>query len=597
MIQYKIPKKGVYTMKGIIKKVAAVLLAAPMLVAAAACAGLGGDNNAVPTEKVDKNRTQLYVFNYHGGYGSQWLLNVKKEFEELHKDDDWWETGKKGVQIMIHAAKKDIIPGGVPGGQDEVFFAETAYYYTFKQFDALEDITEAVTGEIEGDNGKSIESKLTAEQKAYYGLEESDGKVHYYGLPHYDSFAGIMYNKAVFDKYLLYFAAEPDEQVSGLEKYFVFRRFDNNEVTAKSVGPDGEPGTDDDGLPSTFDEFWILMKYMREKGVTPIVWNGYRYHSYLNWFLQALTAQYEGLDEMMKNFTLTGEANDLGSVDGEGNFVFDDEPTELTDSKDGVVALSRQAGKYYALKFLQELVSFSKDKDGGYTHKEVYNEGYMHTMAQRDFIVGAADGHNQDIGMLIEGIWWENEAKNNNSFKTAAAFGVTDTDYALMPLPHATAEKYEEVTAKNKEDGTPTNVLYDQLFSLVFVKRGISAAKKPLAIEFIKFCNSDEQLVKYSLTTNTVKSLTYEIPKEQLKEMTPFGQSIYKLKQKSDVIYPFAQSKIYINNQARFHAFGAFWSTTKSQSYQWATEAMRGGVNAKTYFEGLETYNKNYKWL
>lgn len=573
-------------MKNLTKKIVATMLAVPMLVTAAACANLG-DPGGVPTENVDTNRTQLYVFNYHGGYGSQWLLNVKQEFEELHKEDVY-EEGKKGVQIMINAQKKDIIPGEVPNGQDEVFFAESAYYYTLKSFNALEDISDAVTTEIAGDNGKTVESKMTAEQKAYYGIEESDGKTHYYGLPHYDSYAGITYNKTLFDTKNLYFAATPDPEVPSPEKYFVYGKGDT-----KSAGPDGEMGTDDDGLPATFDEFFLLMEYMKQKKVTPIVWNGYRYYTYLNWFVQALVAQYEGLDEMMKNFTLSGEANDLGTVDASGNFVPDSASTTLSDSKESAIEMSRQAGKYYAIKFMKELIDLNKQ--GGYTHDSVFSSGYMHTTAQRDFIIGAADGVSQDIGMLIEGMWWENEAKNNNSFDVAATFGVSDTEFALMPLPHATQEKYDAVKAKHEADGTPTNTLIDQLFSLVFVKRGISAEKKPLAIEFIKFCNSDEQLVKYSLTTNTVKSLTYSIPSDKLGQMTYFGQSIYNLKKNSSVVYPYAQSNLYKNNQGRFGAFDMYYSTS-SQTYRWVTDGMRANVSVKDYFEGIKNYNTNYNW-
>ena len=60
------------------------------------------------SEEVDPNRTQLYVQNFKGGYGVDWLYAVKKRFEEYYKDTEFTE-GKTGVQIMISDAKVDGI--------------------------------------------------------------------------------------------------------------------------------------------------------------------------------------------------------------------------------------------------------------------------------------------------------------------------------------------------------------------------------------------------------------------------------------------------------------------------------------------------------
>ena len=46
-------------------------------------------------EKVDKGKTQLYVSNYDGGFGSQWLMDLKKEFEATNANVSF-ESGKMG---------------------------------------------------------------------------------------------------------------------------------------------------------------------------------------------------------------------------------------------------------------------------------------------------------------------------------------------------------------------------------------------------------------------------------------------------------------------------------------------------------------------
>ena len=56
-------------------------------------------------EEIDKNRTQLYVYNCNSGFGTEWIAGVKARYEELHKNDVY-EEGKKGIQIIINNEKK-----------------------------------------------------------------------------------------------------------------------------------------------------------------------------------------------------------------------------------------------------------------------------------------------------------------------------------------------------------------------------------------------------------------------------------------------------------------------------------------------------------
>ena len=92
-------------MKRFVKKLLACVCAAVMCFAFTACSPVDPNNPDNPggggnTEKIDTSRTQLYVFNFYGGYGSDWLTAAKARYEELHKDDVY-EDGKKGIQIII----------------------------------------------------------------------------------------------------------------------------------------------------------------------------------------------------------------------------------------------------------------------------------------------------------------------------------------------------------------------------------------------------------------------------------------------------------------------------------------------------------------
>ena len=90
---------------------------------------IGGGSNT----KIDQSKTQIYISNYAGGYGSEWLAAVKARFEEAHKDDVI-EEGKKGVQIVIDniANTADAESSKILDNKNEVYFTEQSSYFTLK---------------------------------------------------------------------------------------------------------------------------------------------------------------------------------------------------------------------------------------------------------------------------------------------------------------------------------------------------------------------------------------------------------------------------------------------------------------------------------
>lgn len=576
-------------MKNVFKKLTALMLGAVTAFAFTACgktpSGNSDGGSAGGNESVNSEKMQLYVYNYNGGYGSQWIMNAKQRFEAAHANDEF-SGGKKGVQIIVDANKDNIATK--INSSNEVYFAESAYYYSLKNQGMLADITSAVTTKLDGES-KSIEDKMDDSQKEFFKVDDK-----YYAIPHTNTFAGLTYNKDVFDAKNFYFAAEPyltNGTVASIEDWFIADKGD-----AKSVGPDGLPNTDDDGLPSTYDEFFILLEYMNQKNVQPITWNGYRYYHYLTWFFQALVADYEGYDQMMLNYTMDGDATNLGTISG-GAFVKDAAPLKITTENKN--DLARQAGKYYALKFLEKLEDMAVDASGNTTDivgkKGVFNSSYTHLNAQEDFITGSNDGVNKDIGILIEGIWWENEAAP--AFQTLVSkthdqnLAAKNRNFKFMPLPNANAE----ITAA-KASGEKKNTMIDQLFALACVKSGLSAEKQALAEEFIRFCNTDAELRAFTVCTNTPKALNYALSDADKSEMTSFGLSVWNMKEKSDVVYPYATNSTYMNNMQHFSAFEMYSSTLAGGTQTYAIQAFRNGATAEDYFTGLKTYLDNYNW-
>lgn len=579
-------------MKKFVKKLLTAALSATMLFSVVACAPpeVEDDGTELPTEQIDTSKTQLFINNFYGGYGSDWLSAVKARYEELHKDDVY-ETGKKGVQIYINNKKEQAsaVASQILDNRDEIYFSEYSYYRTLKSDGVLLDITDAVTADLAayGDPaGTTIESKLTAQQKEFYGIVES-GATHYYGLPHYAGYTGIVYNVDLFDQKGYYFRkgyeeytdfSNPDSIV--YEDTFILR--DKN--AEKSAGPDGEEGTSDDGLPTTYEEFFLLLKCIQSGGDTAISWNGANNPDYLQHLLQALAVDFEGVEQTMLNYNFNGSATSLGTVSG-GTFVKDAAPTTITASNG--YEMRRQQGNYEALKFLRELVVKSNDK---YHNKLAFNSGYSHMNAQEDFLYAGHDGgKTAPIAMMVEGIWWESEAAptfNKMVSQMGAQYSKTARKFGFMPLPKANAEK----AAVNKTNGKDAKKLtmIDHIYSICFVKANIADWKKPLALDFIKFVHSNESLVEYTTITNTPKAFEYTMTDAQLEKLSPFGRSILELKAKADVVYPYSTNPTYIQNQSAFES-SRMYQTSSTNTWP-ASDFRENNTSAEKYFTDMCSY-------
>ncbi len=575
------------------KKILGLVLAAAMLLSV--CAGITGcatpdgqggtanpGENAYVDERVDSSKTQIYVYSFDGGYGSDWLNAVKLRYEKLHENTSF-EEGKLGVQIMINAKKEsiDAISSQILDNRDEIYFTEFAYYYTLKADGLLGDITEAVTADLAeyGDAaGTTIESKLAPEQKAYFGIEE-EGQTHYYGLPHYSGYEGLIYNVDLFDEKGYYFVDGYDANgtPASIDDYFIY-----NDTDKKSAGPDGIYDTYDDGLPATYEEFFILCDYISSGSDTPVAWNGANNRDYLNIFLAALTANNEGLEQMSLNFNMGAgagnQATTLGTIQ-DGVFVADAQPTVIT--PDNAAELFRQKGKYEALNFLETLMNTD-----AYHNKLAFNSGYSHMNAQEDFLYAGHDGgETAPIAMLLDGIWWEAEAKTvfaEMADSMGESMSKENRRFAYMPLPKA------------DKASVGRNTLSDHIYSICFMKANVEEWKQPLCIDFIKFVHSQESLVEFTQITNTPKAFNYTMTEEEMAEMTHFGRSVFTLKQNSDIVYPYGNLPEYINNQGMFGHSLMYKSLIGGTERMWAATAIHEeGVSAEDYFSGMYQYYKD----
>lgn len=579
-------------MKKIQKMLALTLCLATMGTAAAACATPSTGTDTIYTEKVDNKRTQLYVFSYGGGFGSEWLRAAKTRYEALHANDEYEPgTDKKGVQIMIDHRKVALTSADIKTSQDDVFFTEGVNYYQLYRDGALLDLTDTLEkplNDIDADDNQSVLDKFFPEQTNFYNVNYGTAKeAKYYAVPHYAAYYGLTYNVDLFDQEGYYFAADKSyyEESGFIEDLFIAEY-----NTGKTVGPDGEAGTSDDGLPTTYEEFFILCDYIASTGALPMRWTGSNYKDYLNSFMNSLIVDYEGKANMMMNYTFNGVAKNLGRIQ-DGEFVYDTTPTPI--SEDNWYELSRTDSRYYALKFLETLCKDST-QNNKYHNSEAFKTSYSHMDAQSDFLWAGKDGVTKKTAMLVDGDWWQMEAVS--TFTTMVQqkgeeMSEKNRRFAFMPLPKANATKAAEAA-----NSAVKSTLYNAQDSAGFIKSTIADYKKDLALDFLRFVNTQESLVEYTQVTSTTKALNYSLSATEKAACTHFGRSIIEMQEKSEIVYPMANNQFYIDNMSTFRPAQMYNSTILHQNHQWAAQAFRDfGTLAETYFSGMETFNRN-KW-
>ena len=155
------------------KKILTLLLVLIMSLTGTACDRFGGGE-----EEDDPTVTHLKVLNYNGGFGTQWLEEVKERFEEVYKDYSF-EEGKKGVVIDIDRGKdnyyqvKKIIDSKICGklffdiNLRKPFFDNKTIVYTLKHCNILKASEEELSYIIKNIFNDKEEGYLNDIKKVY----------------------------------------------------------------------------------------------------------------------------------------------------------------------------------------------------------------------------------------------------------------------------------------------------------------------------------------------------------------------------------------------------------------------------------------------
>ena len=558
-------------MKKITKSALALSLSCFMLAPMAACGGVQGGG-------LDKNKTGMYVGNFDGGFGDDWLEAAIARFEKEYENYYNPKNGKTGVDIEIspiRAGGAALIPSANKGVED-IYFTEWVYYYDLVASGNALDITSIMT-ETNAD-GKTIESKLTEDQVAFFDTDTSEAGKKYYALPHYSTLHGFYYNEDVFNDYSLFFKGDPNNGYKAMmdEEGYFYTNLDG----VLSSGPNGIHGDYDDGLPATYEQFYKLLDKMVIKGVIPFMFSGQYTAGYIFWYLEELLYANSGVEQSQAYFNYEGTVTDLITSFNLEEPVISGDEVQIT-AENGYKLYTTKA-RYDTLRLFHKILTNSD-----YYDQRTGSKTHSHTSAQSDFLTSYyKKDTSKPCAMLMEGGYWYNESREFGTIEYLKNFGVSEEDIHVkyMPWPKVSEEEIGSQTA-----------VATSMNALGFIRSGVSEENKEIALKFLQFLYTDESLLEFTQVSSTLKELNYKIEDEDLQALTPLARSQYEhvYSPKSTLFCPYSRHGIYLSSPSAFHMGETFKTSKYASAY---TAFKEKNATVKEIFEGSASKYSQSFW-
>ena len=498
-------------------------------VAVAGLLGLGTLSFAACSDPY-ANMTTINVHYFNGGLGDDWIMESISQFEAMFANVSF-EDGKTGVHVSLTANKEfnELATSMSTGaeGADIIYSAEgdrveflntpgilydTTAIATEKVYDANGEVHLNAAGngfEVQAD-GYSMYDRMLPYYREAYNLAgtkwaTNDGDVSFSLLPYEDTIAGIIID---YDFY---------EELCAKYK-----------LTDKMTGYKYEG--DAVAMPGTWDEFFALLTNMRDKdtsGAGGVSGFMYSIDYYTPSIETAVIADVDGTDEgvtdpskysgirMFDTYRGAYDFNNNGTID-EGETITSENYWKLTQTR-GMEAMVQVAVRLF---------------EHGSNGNEIYDNGVMnnpsYSSAQMDFVMSKNSSTAPRILAILEGDWWENEARS--SFDSMGKSNPEDAygkrTFRMMPIPHMTAEEVEN--GKTYKVGSFSNG-----YPLILNNKTLAGnpAKETVAKLWVQFTHSNSQMNQFTKWSGSVRPYDYKISAEAKAQLTPFAQSVVTIQE------------------------------------------------------------------
>lgn len=430
-------------------------------------------------DEVPEGRTEIKISLLSGGYGNEWLENLMNRANNAQ--ETYWFT-----KIGDNKYTAEEITMRIQGGIIE------ADIYIVNDFadgliagDYCEDLTSVYESKATASDKKTIKER-SLDYERYAQRAGKNGKI--YALPYIFSMSGIIYDHDLFTT--MGWLATDSTTTNGLTK-----------------GADGVEGTYDDGLPVTYSDFLALIDMIRGANMIPFIradslgWDQYRAT------LEPIWASYEGVESYKTSFTYNGTYTSPKT--GVKTTI-----TPETGYKMYTENLTE--GREQAMKFFNEV--YLKDDLANF-----YGEtGLKHTDAQAHYVTSHA--MQNQIAMLLDGEWWENEAKRifaEDARENGDEYAYGKRDFRFMPLPAMDGQATESNGKHYFKSGAS---------GTVFVYKQKDEGKKNAIFDFLRMYASEENCINYTKCNGSIMPYEYTISDELKNTLSKFTKNMLEIR-------------------------------------------------------------------
>lgn len=554
-------------------------------------AGLTGCN-----KEADPSDTMsiLNIHVYNGGLGRDWLDAVAADFMDTFKNVSF-EEGKTGVYIEVTADKQLESATLMATGADrnDIFYTADHDLYDYINLNVPMDITDIVTEPVYDADGNltlnatgdgwatqttSLYDRMLPYFQDTYNVAEKypdaahDGRL-FYGVPFEDSISGFVLD---YDLYA--------ELVTRYRLEMTGYKYSGDEVA----------------MPGTWDEFFALLDQIRTSNNQEYSSFIYAMDYYTSPIQTAILADVEG-DAFMEM---------LNRYEGSYDFGAGEVPLDSTNMYEILKADGYRKAVEVGVKL------FSSTQSGVNHYDQQIMQGVSFGGAQQSFVMSkASTSGKQRILSILEGDWWENEARAsfNSMGNLNPADGYGQRNFRMMPIPHFTDE---EVAAGKPYKFGGFSSGYPAVVNRLTVEG--DPVKEKLVRLWLQFQHSRESLKTFTTHSGSSLAYDYDLTEAELEALTPFARSIVEVHQQDvaedgmlEIVRsnPLARSdtarlhpvglgfqsnyngKLYessalIENMRRLRAAGNSWQADIS----WLSSAEQAVVD--TYVTGMYDYYK-----
>lgn len=559
------------------KKTVAMILALSAVIPMAGCFGESGG--------IDPNKTQIYIAGYDGGTGNVWLDNLAAAW---NAKNDKYEV----IPIPERITQKDLVNAINTGVTDyDVYFTGDVGYQTNIYNGTLEDLSDVIKMEVDGEGKGTIEQKIGYRENYYENVWKpiaSRNGEGMYMLPYCDNFGGLIFDYDTFveNNILSYASARDSATLAALDAQGVAYEVEGVRLKMKSytgddvlfnyeagdyiltAGKDGKYGTYDDGQPITESEWVAMLGRITQKNMKPFLWTG-MYSTYVDMITESVFAYYSGLEEFTHYFDFDGDI----TIGGQ----------KVTITPDTGYKVYGMDGMSKALEFVNGYLN-----DKNYYHPKT-EQSISHTETQGNFILGYQLEKDKPA-MIVEGNWWENEARSvfNTPSVVNAGRGYGKRDYRYMCLP--------KMEGAYGLDGNGNGSVFSVLNSgaVLVPKMGESAvdqAKLAQIKDFLGFMLTDENLAKFTQETGIINAYDYQLSNEQLGSLSYFSKNVYSMIHDKENVDFSRAPLLFASQPIRFATNGGFGTqyftfTYNKVGYESSMIAFRQGITPAQLVQG-----------